>query len=64
MTWGPYWMFYICPECGKKFKYTLDNISDAEFGKCIACGAEGKLVAESREMPDDPESFEDGYFRY
>lgn len=64
MTWGPYWMFYVCPECGTRFKYTLENISEDYFGKCISCGAEGTLVAESRDMPKDAEDYEDGYYRY
>lgn len=57
-------MFYVCPECGTRFKYTLENISEDYFGKCINCGAEGTLVAESRDMPKDAEDYEDGYYRY
>ncbi len=64
MTWGPYWMFYICPNCGKKFKYTLDNLADEEFGKCPGCGTEGEFVAETRDMPEDALDYEDGYYRY
>ena len=32
MSWGVYWMFYRCPDCGKKFKSGADTITEAESG--------------------------------
>ena len=29
MSWGVYWMFYRCPDCGKKFKSGADTITEA-----------------------------------
>ena len=53
-------MFYVCPECGKKFKSGADRITEPEFGKCPDCGAMGKFVAESGPTyPSDPDSYED-----
>jgi peptide subunit release factor 1 (eRF1) len=59
MTWGPYWMFYKCEPCGKKYKYTLEEIHLKTFGNCPACKVEGKLVAESKNMPPDAEDYEE-----
>jgi peptide subunit release factor 1 (eRF1) len=59
MTWGPYWMFYKCEPCGKKYKYTLEEVHLPEFGFCPVCKKEGTLVAESKNMPSDAEAYEE-----
>ena len=33
MTWGTYYFFYECPQCGKKYRYELEGSADEEFGK-------------------------------
>ena len=37
MSWGVYWLFYQCPQCGKKFKSGADTITEPTFGMCPAC---------------------------
>ena len=39
MTWGPMFMYYHCPQCGFKFEYALDMISEfgETFGYCPKC---------------------------
>ena len=60
MTWGIYWMFYHCPDCGKKFKSGADMITEPTFGRCPVCNAEGVLIGESKEgYPTDAEDYED-----
>jgi diphthamide biosynthesis protein 3 len=60
MSWGVYWLFYRCPNCGKLFKSGADTISEPEFGKCPACHAEGTLVGESGKVyPPDANNYED-----
>ena len=34
MTWGTYYFFYECPQCGKKYRYELEGSADEEFGFC------------------------------
>ena len=48
-------MYYICPQCGKKFKYATDLIPEfgEEFGKCPACGAMGAFEKEGARTLDD-----------
>lgn len=59
MTWGPYWMFYECQQCEKKYKYSLEDLQFPSFGKCPACKVEGKLVGESKESPADALDYEE-----
>jgi DNA-directed RNA polymerase subunit RPC12/RpoP len=59
MTWGPYWMFYKCNKCKKKYKYSLEDIQSPRFGKCPTCKEEGKLVAESKDAPADAPDYEE-----
>ena len=33
MTWGTYYFFYECPQCGKKYRYELEGSADG-FGFC------------------------------
>ena len=59
MTWGPYWMYYQCKKCGKKYRYELDIMSDDDtFGKCPACGGDGALKAETKDFPSDADDYE------
>lgn len=55
MSWGPCFMYYICPQCGKKFKYATDLIPEfgEEFGKCPACGTMGAFEKEGARTLDD-----------
>jgi diphthamide biosynthesis protein 3 len=58
MTWGPYWMFYRCPACGKKFRHELDGTADDRFGVCPNCGAKAELTGESKSTPADATDYE------
>lgn len=58
MTWGPYWMLYQCPACGKKFRHTFDDTPDDRFGICPTCDAKAELKAESRDNPKDADTYE------
>lgn len=55
MTWGPYFMYYICPKCGKKFKYALDMLAcEADtFGKCPQCGMAGVFEQDGARIQRD-----------
>lgn len=60
MSWGVYWMFYHCPQCGKQFKSGTDTITEPGFGKCPICHTEGVLVGESgKTIPENTGSYED-----
>lgn len=59
MTWGAYWMFYLCPRCGAKFKTETGLILEDSFGKCPRCKTEGRLVAESNNPPKNFNDYED-----
>ena len=41
MTWGTYYFFYECPQCGKKYRYELEGSADEEFGFCPECHVMG-----------------------
>lgn len=47
MSWGGYWMFYVCPKCKEKFRYELGYLDKKDFGKCPKCKGIGDLVGES-----------------
>ncbi|MBQ1681229.1 MAG: excinuclease ATPase subunit [Agathobacter sp.] len=55
MTWGPSFMYYICPNCGKKFKYALDMIPEFgdDYGKCPVCGTMGTYEKDGARTKDD-----------
>lgn len=55
MTWGPCFMYYHCPECGKRFKYAVDMIPEfgQNFGRCPACGTEGIFEKDGARIPAD-----------
>ena len=48
MTWGTYYFFYECPQCGKKYRYELEGSSNEEFGLCPDCHVMGKFVGETK----------------
>lgn len=55
MSWGPCFLYYHCPQCGRKFKYATDLIAEfgEDFGKCPACGAMGTFEKEGARTVDD-----------
>ena len=57
MSWGPGFFYYVCPSCGKKFKYAQDMISEFgnDFGKCPVCGVMGTYVKDGPRGKDDME---------
>ena len=57
MSWGACFMYYRCPDCGKKFKSATDMIPvlGPEFGQCPVCGVPGVLEKEGARTPDDAE---------
>jgi len=57
MTWGPFWLFYQCPACGKKFRHDLD-MPDERFRKCPACDTLGELKGDSNQVPTDINEYE------
>ena len=48
MSWGPCFLYYRCPQCGKKFKYATDLIPEFgdDFGKCPACIFNRKIISD------------------
>ncbi len=60
MTWGPCFMYYHCPDCGKKFKCEVALIPELgdRFGRCPECGAEGVFEKDGARGPDDQDYFE------
>ena len=60
MSWGPCFLYYHCPECGKKFKYALDLIPvfQDQFGQCPVCSAMGILEKDGAITLDD-QDYED-----
>ncbi len=58
MTWGPYWLFYQCPACGKKFRHTLDDTPDEVFAMCPSCKIKSDLKADSGNYPSNADEYE------
>lgn len=59
MTWGPYYFFYVCPDCGKKYRWLTEDMSDERFSDCPACGVPGRLVGETKDINQDADIFVD-----
>lgn len=57
MTWGPLMMCYICPKCGKKFKYEFGRMSEfgSQFGLCPVCNVEGTYDHDGARSKNDEE---------
>lgn len=55
MTWGVFFMYYECPECGWRFKYDIQLISKKgdDFGKCPNCNAVGRFIKDGAIDTDD-----------
>ncbi len=55
MSWGPCFIYYRCPGCGKKFKYAVELIPvfGDRFGLCPVCGASGQYESDGARRPDD-----------
>ena len=55
MSWGPCFLYYHCPTCGKKFKSATDMIPafGPQFGECPDCGTPGALEKEGARTTDD-----------
>lgn len=60
MSWGSGFFYYHCPDCGKKFKYAVEDIPDFgdSFGACPGCGAMGAYEQDGPRIPQDLEYFE------
>lgn len=58
MTWGPYWMYYKCLNCGKKFRTENDFITEEDFGKCPICRKPASFEGESKNLPAEPDTYE------
>lgn len=59
MTWGAYFMFYQCPECGRKYRWALEDMSDPEFGQCPSCQVMGELKGETKDISQGESRFEE-----
>lgn len=58
MSWGGYFFFYDCPACGTKFRWHLDDMTEADFGACPACKAAGTLVGETKDVTQGDTRFD------
>ncbi len=60
MSWGSGFFYYHCPDCGKKFKYAVEDIPDFgdSFGACPDCGAPGVYEQDGPRIPQDLDYFE------
>ncbi len=59
MSWGTYYMFYNCPQCKKKYRWSLDDVNDTTFGECPACHIQGTLVGETKDIQQGENKFSD-----
>lgn len=57
MTWGPCFMYYHCPRCGKKFKSELGLLAALgdSFGQCPDCEIDGEFEFQNARVPNDAE---------
>lgn len=55
MTWGAFYLYYHCPECGLKYEYALDLLTEFSntFGFCPKCGIMGIYEKEGLRQIDD-----------
>ena len=59
MSWGTYFMFYDCPQCGEKYRWSLEDMGDKDFAQCPSCHAAGTLVGETKELGQGDTRFAD-----
>lgn len=59
MTWGPYYFFYECPKCGKKYRWLLDDMNEEAFSNCPDCHKPGRLTGETRDIEQGGDQFAD-----
>lgn len=59
MTWGPYYFFYNCPNCGKKYRWSIDEMDYREFSHCPNCQTPGELVGETKDINQQADIFAD-----
>jgi len=52
-------MFYNCPQCKKKYRWSLDDVNDTTFGECPACHIQGTLVGETKDIQQGENKFSD-----
>ena len=50
MSWGAYWMYYDCKNCGEHYRWSLDYISSENFAHCPNCGEENPLAFEAKDL--------------
>jgi|GEM_PF-353675 len=62
MTWGPYYFFYICSKCGKRYRWILDDMSEADFSNCPECHIPGELVGETRDIGKEENKYAQNSF--
>ncbi len=57
MSWGPCFLYYHCPSCGRKFKYELALLAEIpeQFGCCPNCEVMGEFEFQSARTPNDSE---------
>lgn len=60
MSWGGYFFFYECPACGKRYRWQIEDMNEAAFGRCPACGAAGVPAGETKDITQGDARFE-GY---
>ena len=55
MSSGPCYIYYTCPDCGKRFKYSIDMIPvfGEDFGRCPSCHRVCTLEREGAVTTDD-----------
>lgn len=58
MTWGTYYFFYDCPNCGKHYRWCTEVLSDEEFGECPACHTAGTFVGETKDLKQGETRFD------
>ena len=62
MTWGTYYFFYECPQCGKKYRYELEGSADEEFGFCPECHVMGTFEGQDKDNQQGEDKFADYEF--
>ncbi len=55
MSWGSCFFYYHCAQCGKRFKYAVEDIAlfGEVFGRCPRCGIDGRYEQDGARIPLD-----------